>query len=73
MPLFDAAQRAFDRAGHDTTEDRPKLFIDGAHIDLTTSGVLTGQAASICAVNDKTLPPILVRLGVEVLSITELR
>ncbi len=73
MSLFDVAQVEFERAGHDASDDRPRLLLDGVRVDPAGQDALTGTAASICSVNDKTLAPMLARLDVRTLSIQEVR
>ncbi|NNE80494.1 MAG: hypothetical protein HKN18_09500 [Silicimonas sp.] len=73
-PLIDEMQSAMELAGADSTEDRPKLHIDGKRVDLSASSKrLTGIAARLASVNDKTFGPIAERLDVERLIIAEMR
>ena len=73
-PLHKEMYDAFEPAGWDTTEDRPKLFLDGKRIDLKNSqGPLRGTVAKLSSTNDKTFSPIAARLEVKRLAILEMR
>ena len=73
-PLHEEMYDALEEAGGDSSEDRPKLYIDGVRIDPGDADrPLKGKAARLCSVNDKTFAPIARHLDVERLSIIELR
>ena len=72
-PVLEQMRAELFEAGGDSTEDRPKLHIDGSRIDLGGTGPLRGKAAHLCSVNAKTFAPIAARLDVERLSLGEMR